>query len=137
MTCCRLLSNRCFAQESHNEESNGGVSGEHFPDSFESGEASTIRLGGTRKLHSESIETGSGDLSLGSSSLSRYIIRDAERRGRSCNAPSPEPTQLHAAELLSKLRDPENSLFYNSSFGEDSDAASAAEKGLTQARPLS
>lgn len=40
-------------QESHNEETNGGVSGDHFPDRFESGEASTIRLGGTRKIHSE------------------------------------------------------------------------------------
>ena len=110
-------------QESNSEESNSGVSGGHCSDTLESEEASTIRPGGARKFGSESAKTGSGDLSVGTSSLGRYIISNAGRHVRSCNAPSAEPTQVHVGQLLPKLRDPEDSLFYNSSFGEDSNSS--------------
>ncbi|KAI4266112.1 MAG: hypothetical protein L6R35_006987, partial [Caloplaca aegaea] len=107
--------------DSKNEERNGGVSGGHCLGSFGS-EASTIRLGEARRL-------GSGDLSAGSSSLSRYIISNAERHVGSCNAPSPEAPHVHAGELLSRLVDPEDSLFYKSSFGEDSNDGSSSDGG--------
>ncbi len=59
------------------------------------------------------------------SSLSRYINHTDEllgrRRDRSCRAPSPETVvPLHAVQLLEKLRNPQDSLFCKSSFGEAS-----------------
>ncbi|KAL8646767.1 MAG: hypothetical protein Q9210_005942 [Variospora velana] len=107
--------------DSNNEERNGGLSGGHYLGSFGS-EASTIRLGEARRL-------GSGDLSVGSSSLSRYIISNTEQGVGSCNAPSPDPPRSHARELLSRLVDPEDSLFYKSSFGEDSNDGSSSDGG--------
>ncbi|KAF2005444.1 hypothetical protein P154DRAFT_530654 [Amniculicola lignicola CBS 123094] len=105
--------------DSNNEERNGGVSGGHCLGSFGS-EASTIRLGEAQ---------GSGELSAGSSSLSRYIISDAERGVGSCIAPSPEATSVHAGELLTRLVDPEDSLFYKSNFGEDSNDGRFSDAG--------
>lgn len=110
------------------QESTGGASSGHYPDKSDS-EASTFRLPG-RKLFDEisktgdgeSPETGDGDLSVGSSSLSRYIVSNPGRRQvRSCNAPSPEALPVRVGQLLSQFRDPEDSLFYKSSLGEDSD----------------
>ncbi|KAL8902415.1 MAG: hypothetical protein Q9207_004736 [Kuettlingeria erythrocarpa] len=106
-------------------ESNRGVSGGHCSDSLET-EDSTIRLGKAGSRRSNSVETGSGELSVGSSSLSSYIIRAPGRRhDRSCNAPSPKTVPKRVEQLLSEFRDPENSLFYRSSFGEDSDDSSS------------
>ena len=122
-------------RESNSEESNSGASGDHCLDSFES-EAFTIRLGEGQKLDSESGETGSSDLSIGSSSPSRYIVSDAGRDVRSCNAPSPEATRVDVGQLLSKFRDPEDSLFYNPSFGEDSDDSSSDGEGSGSASTI-
>lgn len=106
-------------------ENNRGVSGGHCSDSLKT-EASTIRLGEGWRHRSNSAEMGSGDLSAGSSSLSSYIIRDpGYRHDRSCNTPSPETAPKRVEQLLSEFRDPENSLFYKSSFGEDSDGSSS------------
>ena len=44
---------------------------------------------------------------------------------RSSNAPSPEAPRVHAGQPLSRLVDPEDSLFYKSSLGEDSDGSSS------------
>ncbi|KAL9011296.1 MAG: hypothetical protein Q9173_003850 [Seirophora scorigena] len=107
--------------DSNNEERNCGLSGGRYLGSFGS-EASSIRLGEARKLES-------GDLNIGSSSLSRYIISNAERGVGSCNAPSSEPARLHAGELLSKLVDPEDSVFYKSSFREDSSDGRSSDRG--------
>ncbi|KAL8893840.1 MAG: hypothetical protein Q9192_004872 [Flavoplaca navasiana] len=104
-------------QDSNGEEMNGGVGGGHCLGSFEN-EASTIRLGEARR-------PPSSDLSIRSSSLSRYIISDTGRRARSCNVPSPKTPRVHAGQLLSRLVDPEDSLFYKSSFGEDSGGSSS------------
>lgn len=51
----------------------------------------------------ESFWHGCGDMSVGSSTLSRYIISNAERDVGSCNTPSPGPPRVHAGELLSRL----------------------------------
>ena len=110
-------------EESNSKESTSDVSGDHCSDDFES-EASTIRLGEARRPGSESAETGSRDMTIGSSSLSRYIISDAGRHVGSRNAPSPETSHLHVGQILSRFLDPEDSLFYNSSFGEESDGSS-------------
>ena len=66
------------------------------------------------------------------SSLSRYIYHTDDllrrRRDRSCRAPSPETVvPLHAGQLLKKLRNPQDSLFYNSSFGDASDPDSGSD----------
>lgn len=76
------------------------------------------------------ILAGKADGSL--SSLSRYIIHTDEllgrRRDRSCRAPSPETVvPLHAGQLLEKLRNPQDSLFCKSSFGEASDSDSGSD----------
>ncbi|KAL8643673.1 MAG: hypothetical protein Q9210_007596, partial [Variospora velana] len=42
---------------------------------------------------------------------------------RSCNDPPPKATAVHVRQLLSKFRNPKDSLFYDSSFGEDSDGS--------------
>lgn len=63
---------------------------------------------------------------MGSSSLSSYIIRNpGHRHDRSCNAPFPETAPKRVEQLLSECGDPENSLFYRSSFGEGSDGSSS------------
>ncbi|KAK3335134.1 checkpoint kinase [Cercophora scortea] len=63
-----------------------------------------------------------GEAGGGSSSLSRYItgIAESERRhGRSNGAPSPETAvPLPVGRVLRGLHNPEDSLFYRSSFGE-------------------
>ncbi len=122
-TECRKDSLRLLdcTQDSNCEERKGGVSGDgHCSGSFGS-EASTIRLG-------QALGPGSGDLSTGSSSLSRYIINNAEQRVRSCNAPSPEAPRVHAGQLLSRLIDPEDSLIYKSRLGEHSDDGSSSDE---------
>lgn len=71
-------------------ESTSGGCGDHCSNTSDN-EAPTIRVAEGRKLYREITETGNSEPSLGSSSLSRYIISDpGRRRGRSCNAPSPE-----------------------------------------------
>lgn len=83
--------------------------------------------------HSDGLDTDTeatiilvGDADGSSSSLSRYIIGTDElgrRHDRSCDAPSPETAvPLYAGQLLQKLRNPEDSLFCRSSFGETLDS---------------
>lgn len=67
-----------------------------------------------------------GEADGSSSSLSRYIIDTDEpgrRHDRSCDAPSPKTAvPLYAGQLLQRLRNPEDSLFCRSSFGETLDS---------------
>ncbi|KAH7308993.1 kinase-like domain-containing protein [Stachybotrys elegans] len=70
------------------------------------------------------------------SSLSRYIIRTEELLGHqpdtSCKAPSPRGAdQLHAGQLLEKLRNPQDSLFYKSSFGGGSGSDSGSNCSIS------
>ncbi len=113
------------------QESNSRVSGGNFSDNLDN-EASTIRPGEARNIDSEITEMGNGGASIGSSSLSTYIISDPQRHVRSCNAPSPEATSVHVGQLLSKFGNHEDILFYESSFGEDSDGRDdgGGESGL-------
>ena len=76
------------------------------------------------------ILAGKADGSL--SSLSRYINHTDEllgrRQDRSYRAPSPETVvPLHAGQLVEKLRNPQDSLFCKSSFGEASDSDSGSD----------
>jgi serine/threonine protein kinase len=105
-------------------ESNRRVGGDHCWDSLEAG-ASTIRQGEAGRRRSNSIKMESCDTSGGSSSLSRYTVRDSgQRYDRSHNAQSSETVPESTGQLLSRFRDPEDSLFYKSGFGEDSDGGS-------------
>ncbi|KAK3693310.1 checkpoint kinase [Podospora appendiculata] len=76
----------------------------------------------------------------GLSSLSRYInvMNEPERRhGRSYGAPSPETAiPLHVGQVLQGLRDPEDSLFCRSSFGEtlNSDDSNETASTIVRAR---
>jgi hypothetical protein len=76
------------------------------------------------------ILAGKADRNL--SSLSRYINHTdkllGRRRDRSYRAPSPETVvPLHTGQLLEKLRNPQDSLFCKSSFGEASDSDSGSD----------
>jgi serine/threonine protein kinase len=110
----RLLFDSNSVPESDNDR---GEADDHHQHQKSDTEASTILA-------------GKADESL--PSLSRYIVDTDEllgrRQERSCRAPSPETVvPLHAGQLLKKLRNPQDSLFYNSSFGEDSDPDSGSD----------
>lgn len=102
------------------EKSDGAVSDSYSPDNSEN-EASTIRLGKAPKADSETTEPERGDPRLRSSMLDRYIVSNPGRHVRPTNAPSPKATMVHVEPLLSKLDNPEDSLFCGSSFGCSSD----------------
>ncbi len=97
-------------------EESGEVSG-HCSDNFEN-EASTICLEEAQNAESRITSKGDNDPSINSSSLNTYIITNPERHVRSN---TPVSTLKHVGQLLFRLNDPEDSLFYKSSFGEDSD----------------
>jgi len=102
--------------DSNNEEGSREVNGGHGLDSFES-EASTARLREARRLES-------GDPSVENSSLSRYIVKGGVG---ACNTSS--PPRVHVGELLSKLDDPEDSLYYRSNFDEDLNHENSSDRG--------
>ncbi|KFZ01929.1 hypothetical protein V500_00558 [Pseudogymnoascus sp. VKM F-4518 (FW-2643)] len=97
------------------QSSNNGATGGHYSDSFKS---PTIRPWEAPKIDTENTEAGNGDPTIRSSSLSTTGFR---QRIRSCNAPSPEITTVPVAPLLSRFDDPEDSLFFRASFGDDAD----------------
>ena len=117
----------CLLRSSSSE-----VSGGHCSDSFKN-EASTIRPWEARKTDSENTETGNGDPNIRSSSLSKYIIRDPGRAACSCNAPSSEAPTVRVGQLISQLNNPENSLFYKSTFGDESDGSYSNGRGSSSA----
>lgn len=59
------------------------------------------------------------DLAIRDSSLSRYIISNLEQSANPAKAPPHTKTSmLHVGQFLSNFRNPEDSLFYESTFGE-------------------
>jgi hypothetical protein len=122
---------RKTAEDCHKEalrllqSSNSGASGGHCSDSLKN-EASTIRPWEARNIDGENTETGNGDPNIRSSSLSKYIIH-------SCNAPSPEITTVPVTQLISQFDNPEGSLFWKSSFGDDSDETYGDGRGSSSA----
>lgn len=89
-----------------------------------------------QRLDTEASTPGNVDGSL--SLLSRYVYNTDEllerRQDRSCRAPSPETVvRLHAGQLLAKLRNPQDSLFCKSSFGETSQHSDPGSDGSTRA----
>ncbi|UKZ72197.1 uncharacterized protein TrAtP1_013136 [Trichoderma atroviride] len=98
----------------------------------------TIVPGGVQRLDDQ-IGTTSSSLGVGGSSLSRYIISNPEQCASSAKAPPPqaETTMVHIGQFLPKFRNPEDSLFYESTFGEildedydeDSETASTTVPG--------
>ncbi|PVH70196.1 kinase-like protein [Cadophora sp. DSE1049] len=111
--------------------SNSGVSGGHCSDSLKN-EASTIRPWEARKIDGEHTETGNGDPNIKSSSLSKYIFKNPQHV-RSCIAPSPEIITVPVAQLVSQFDNPEDSLFWRSSFGDDSDESYGDGRGSSSA----
>ena len=87
--------------------------------------------------YSDGPDTKASTILTGSSSLSRYIVTTdnlGRRLDRSRNAPSPETVAaapVHAGQLLLRLLDPEDSMFYKSSFGEDEDSDCSTSAALT------
>ncbi|PON23257.1 period-4 [Trichoderma gamsii] len=65
------------------------------------------------------IGTTSSDLGMRDSSLSRYIISNPERYAGSAKAPPPQAkaTMVHVGQFLPKFRNPDDSLFYESTIG--------------------
>ncbi|KAK0624523.1 hypothetical protein B0T17DRAFT_654453 [Bombardia bombarda] len=112
------------------QDRTSGTSGGYCVDNGSDGEARTMqartmRFEDARNLGSDMIDTESGDPSIGSSSINRYMIKEPIPQDvRPCNAPSPESAPAHVGQLLSKIHNPEDSLFYKSSFGGDSNSAS-------------
>ena len=108
---------RKTAEDCHKEalrllrSSNSGISGGHCSDSLKN-EASTICPWETRKIDSEN--TGNGDPNIRSSSLSKIIT-------------------VPVAQLVSQFDDPEDSLFWTSSFGGDSDESYGDGRGSSSA----
>jgi len=134
---CLGPDDRKTAQDCHKgalrllQSSNSGVSGGHCSDSLKN-EASTIRTWEARKIDGENTKTGNGDPNIRSSSLSKYIFRNP-RHARSCIAPSPEIITVPVAQLVSQFDNPEDSLFWRSSFGDDSDESYGDGKGSSSA----
>lgn len=79
----------------------------------------TIIAGGIQRLDNQ-IGTADSDSDMADSSLSRYIISNPEQYASSIKAPLPQTkaTMVHVGQFLSKFRNPEDSLFYGSTFRE-------------------
>lgn len=91
-----------------------------------------------QRLDTEASTIIAGNVDGSLSSLSRYIYNTDEllerRQDGSCRAPSPETVvRLHAGQLLAKLRNPQDSLFCKSSFGETSQHSDPGSDGSTRA----
>lgn len=96
--------------DSSSDDSDSVVSGGGFLGSLGSG-ASTIRPGQAQGL-------GHEDLSVEVSSA-RYIISNPERV-QPCDTPSPKAPRIDLRQFIPRFTDPEDSLFYKSSFGGES-----------------
>lgn len=94
----------------------------------------TIMARGVRRLDDQ-IGTTSSDSGIGDSSLSRYIISNPERYASSAKA----PPMVHVGQFVPKFRNPEDSLFSESTFGgildEDYDEDSGSASTIVPAKP--
>lgn len=79
----------------------------------------TIIAGGIQRLGNQ-IGTADSDSDMADSSLSRYIISNPEQSASSTKAPLPQSKvpMVHVGQFLPKFRNPEVSIFYESTFGE-------------------
>lgn len=92
-------------------------------------EEATIVPGGQRV--DDQIGTTVSDSGVVGSSLSRYIVSNPGQQASSSNVQPPQAkaTMVHVGQLLSKFRNPEDSLFYESTFGEILDGGYDEDSG--------
>ncbi|KAL6892143.1 checkpoint kinase [Trichoderma evansii] len=85
----------------------------------EDGEA-TIILGNIKRLGDQTIGIQNVDSGIGDSSLCRYLVSNPGRQASSSNIQPPraKAAMVHVGQILSKFRNLEDSLFYESTFGE-------------------